>query len=207
MAEMKVNWISSDVPDAAELKERYEGYTLGEISEREGKGLLDTMLDIAVAAKLKAGFGTTIVEADTEAVREVANSSMALPGISDGGAHTKFITTSRYATEFLAHWVRKHNVMSYEDAHWRLSAYAAQAVGIKDRGYLAEGKPADVIVYDPETVDALPQERLFDYPAGEWRLVQKATGYDRIIVNGVTTFIDGECTEATPGKLLRHGSA
>ena len=38
------------------------------------------------------------------------------------------------------------------------------------------------------------------------RLVQKATGYERIIVNGVTTFIDGECTDATPGQLLRHGT-
>ena len=47
---------------------------------------------------------------------------------------------------------------------------------------------------------------MWDYPAGEWRLIQKAVGYDRIIVNGVTTFIDGECTEATPGKLLRHGT-
>ena len=63
-----------------------------------------------------------------------------------------------------------------------------------------------MIVYDPDTVDALPQERAYDYPAGEWRLVQKAVGYDRIIVNGATTFIDGECTDAIPGKLLRHGT-
>jgi N-acyl-D-aspartate/D-glutamate deacylase len=81
------------------------------------------------------------------------------------------------------------------------------AVGLKDRGCICEGKAADVIVYNPETLDALPQERLYDYPAGEWRLVQKAKGYDRIIVNGKTTFIDGECTDATPGQLLRHGSA
>jgi N-acyl-D-amino-acid deacylase len=47
---------------------------------------------------------------------------------------------------------------------------------------------------------------VWDYPAGEWRLIQKAIGYDRIIVNGVTTFIDGECTGDTPGKLLRHGT-
>jgi N-acyl-D-aspartate/D-glutamate deacylase len=80
------------------------------------------------------------------------------------------------------------------------------AVGLKDRGYLAEGKAADVIVYDRDALDALPQERLYDYPAGEWRLVQKAKGYDRIIVNGQTTFIDGECTDAIPGRLLRHGS-
>ena len=57
--------------------------------------------------------------------------------------------------------------MSLEEAHWRLSGYPALACGLKDRGVLGEGKPADVIVYDPDTVDALPQERLFDYPAGE----------------------------------------
>jgi N-acyl-D-amino-acid deacylase len=63
------------------------------------------------------------------------------------------------------------------------------------------------IIYNPDTVDCLDQERLFDYPAGEWRLVQEATGYDRIIVNGEATFIDGKCTDATPGQLLRHGAA
>jgi N-acyl-D-amino-acid deacylase len=63
-----------------------------------------------------------------------------------------------------------------------------------------------VIVYDYNTLDSLPQERVWDYPAGEWRLIQRAKGYDRIIVNGQTTFIEDECTDVTPGKLLRHGS-
>ncbi len=207
MADMKVTWISSDAPNAQELKERYEGFTLGEIAAREDKHMLDAMLDIAVAARLQAGFETTIVPMDTQAVKEVATSTVALPGLSDGGAHTKFITTGRYATEMLAYWVREHEIMSLEEAHWRLAAYSAQAMGMKDRGYLAEGAAADVIVYDYETLDCLPPERLWDYPAGEWRLVQKATGYDRIIVNGKTTFIDGECTDETPGRLLRHGAA
>jgi N-acyl-D-amino-acid deacylase len=206
LAEIKVNWISSDAPAAQELKDKYEGWTIGEIAAREDKGLLDVMLDIAVAARLNAGFGTTMIEMDPQAVKEVGNCSVALPGISDGGAHTKFVTTGRFSTELLGYWVREHEIMSLEDAHWRLSAYPAQAVGLRDRGFLAEGKPADVLVYDPDTVDALEQERLFDYPADEWRLVQRAKGYDHIIVNGRTTFIDGECTEATPGKLLRHGA-
>ena len=51
------------------------------------------------------------------------------------------------------------------------------------------------------------RKNVFDYPADEWRLVQKAIGYESIIVNGTTTFIDGVCTDATPGKLLRHGVA
>jgi N-acyl-D-amino-acid deacylase len=207
LAEITVNWISSDANDALALKEMYEGYTIGEIAEREGKHLGDALLDIAVAGDLNVGFGTTMIDMDTQAVKEVANCSVALPGISDGGAHTKFVTTARFASELLGHWVRDHQIMSLEEAHWRLSAYPAQAVGLRDRGWLGEGKPADIIIYDPDTVGAQPQERLFDYPADEWRLVQKALGYDRIIVNGKTTFIDGICTDETPGKLLRHGSA
>ena len=50
-------------------------------------------------------------------------------------------------------------------------------------------------------------ERLYDFPANDWRLVQKSVGYKWTIVNGEVTFKDGECTNATPGLLLRNGAA
>jgi N-acyl-D-amino-acid deacylase len=204
--EIKVHWVSSDVARAQELKEAYEGFTIGEIAAREGKHPIDAMLDVAVAGELRVGFATPLLKTPPQSMKEIATSPVALPGVSDGGAHTKFVTTARYPTELLSLWVREHEIMALEEAHWRLSAYAAMAAGLRGRGFLAEGAPADVIVYDPDTIDSLPQERVWDYPAGEWRLVQRSTGYDRIIVNGVTTFVDGECTEATPGRLLRHGT-
>ncbi|CUU56963.1 N-acyl-D-aspartate/D-glutamate deacylase [Parafrankia irregularis] len=204
--DIKVHWISSDVSRARHLKDTYEGYTVGEIAAREGKHPIDAMLDVAVAGELRVGFATPLLETPPESMREIANAPVALPGVSDGGAHTKFVTTARYPSELLGLWVREHGIMSLEQAHWRLSAYPAAAAGLKGRGFLAEGAPADVIVYDPQTVDSLPAERVWDYPAGEWRLIQKAVGYDRIIVNGRTTFVDGECTEETPGRLLRHGT-
>ncbi len=206
LSEIKVHWISSDVPNARELKDTYEGFTIAEVAGREGKHEIDAFLDVAVAGQLRVGFATPMMMTPPQSMKEIATSSVALPGVSDGGAHTKFVTTARYATELLGYWVRKHQIMSLEEAHWRLSYYPAVAAGLKGRGFLAEGMAADVVVYDPETIDSLPAERLSDYPAGEWRLVQKAVGYDRIIVNGKTTFIDGECTGATPGKLLLHGS-
>jgi N-acyl-D-amino-acid deacylase len=206
MDAIKVNWISSDAPNAQEIKDRYEGWTIGEIAAREHKHPIDAMLDVAVAGDLKVGFATEMIVTPPDSMREIATSPVALPGVSDGGAHTKFVTTARYPTELIAYWVREHEIMSLEEAHWRLSYYPAVAAGLKDRGYLREGAPADVIVYDYERLDSCPQERLWDYPGGEMRLVQKAVGYDRIIVNGRTTFIDGECTDATPGKLLRHGT-
>ena len=206
LSEIKIHWISSDVPDARKLKDTYEGFTIGEVAAREGKHEIDAFLDVAVAGQLQVGIATLMMMTPPESMKEIATSPVALPGVSDGGAHTKFVTTARFPTDLIAYWVREHEIMSLEEAHWRLSAYPAQAAGLKGRGFLAEGAPADVIVYDFETLDSLPQERVWDYPAGEWRLIQRAKGYDRIIVNGHTTFIEDECTQATPGKLLRHGS-
>ncbi len=204
---IKVGWIPLDVPNGLELQRTYEGFTIGEIAAREDKHPIDVLLDIALWGELKSGFETEMIMTDPKNMSIVINSPMALPGISDGGAHTKFITTGRFPTELLGYWVREHNLMSLEDAHWRLSAYPAQAAGLKGRGYIAEDMAADIIIYDPETVDAGPQERVWDYPANEWRLIQKAVGYNYILVNGTITFIDGECTQATPGRLLRHGAA
>lgn len=205
--DIKVGWIPLDVPDGLALQDRYEGYTIGEIAAREEKHPIDVLLDISVWGELKAGFETTVIVTSPEAMKEIATASVALPGVSDGGAHTKFVTTGRYPTELLGHWVRDHDIMSLEEAHWRLSALPARAAGLKGRGYLAEDMPADIIVYDLAELESLPAERAWDYPAGEWRLIQKAKGYNHIFVNGVETFRDGECTQATPGKLLRHGVA
>ena len=62
-------------------------------------------------------------------------------------------------------------------------------------------------MYDLENLKIVPEgghEVVQDYPAGEWRRVQKAEGYRWILVNGEVTFEDGEATGATPGQLLRN---
>ena len=182
-----------------------EGMTVGELAERDNKHPVDVMLDVALVDDLKTMFVTPPQEIDMEAMREMANSPFALPGISDGGAHMKFLTMGRYPTEFLTHLVRENDIMDLEQAHWRLSGYPALAAGFKDRGFLREGAPADLNVYDYDALEVLPTERLYDFPAGDWRLAQKAAGYRYTIVNGEITFEDGECTGATPGRLLRHG--
>jgi N-acyl-D-amino-acid deacylase len=136
------------------------------------------------------------------------SSPYSIPGVSDGGAHTKFFTGGAYSTDFLTWLVRDEGVVTLEDAHYRLSNLAAQAAGFKDRGVLREGAAADVLVYDLEELQIDPPwigEALTDLPGGEWRRVQRAKGYQQIIVNGEVTFEDGECSGATPGQLLRGG--
>ena len=88
---------------------------------------------MALAGQLQVGFATPMLKTPPEAMKEIATSPVALPGVSDGGAHTKFVTTARYPTELLGYWVREHEIMSLEEAHWRLSYYPAVAAGLKGR--------------------------------------------------------------------------
>ena len=91
-----------------------------------------------------------------------------------------------------------------------LAAAALAAVGADDREVaVATAAALTVAAWVVLTVFLAarrPQERLWDYPAGEMRLVQKAVGYEHTFVNGVETFTDGECTNETPGRLLRNGT-
>jgi N-acyl-D-aspartate/D-glutamate deacylase len=190
----------------AELK-RFEGETIAEVARATGKHPVDAFLDMACATRLEAEFETPGEAVDADRMRELVNYKYSLPGISDGGAHTKFLTIGSYTTQFIADWVREHEMLELEDAHWRLSAYPAQVAGIRDRGFLREGAPADIIVYDFDNLHTLPARRAYDFPAGQWRQVMKAEGYRYTIVNGEVTFEDNEPTGAVPGMLLRHGAA
>ena len=136
---------------------------------------------------------------------EVLQSLYVIPGISDGGAHVKFSTGGNYPTEMLTWLVRDERVISLEDAHYKLSYLPAHFGGFKDRGAIKEGSPADIVVYDLNKLEVLPSEIAEDLPGGEWRRIQKAKGYNWIMVNGEVTFEEGEATGAMPGRLLRNG--
>jgi N-acyl-D-amino-acid deacylase len=183
----------------------FEGNTIRELAAKLGKHPVDAFLDLVVEEDLKTEFQTAEVKPNTEAMDRVVTAPYAIPGLSDGGAHTKFLTNGRYGTEYLIEHVRERKVVDLEEAHWRLSGYSAYAAGLKDRGALRAGMPADIIIYDFDKLEIRPVETAYDFPANEWRRIQKADGYRYVLVNGVTTFIDGECTGATPGQLLRHG--
>ncbi len=191
----------------SDLEEKYEGLSLAQIAEKEHKHVIDAMLDLAIADNLKTQWRTPVRNSSVENHRELMSSPYTLAGVSDGGAHMKFITNGIYPTDLLTWMVRDTGILSLEEAHFRLSGLQAWAAGFKDRGSLREGQAADIVVYDLEKLDIKPMEIVHDLPAGEWRRVQKAEGYRWIMVNGQVTFEDGKCTNAIPGKLLRHGRA
>jgi N-acyl-D-aspartate/D-glutamate deacylase len=188
------------LPENKSLK----GRTIGELAKEQGKHPIDTLLDLSVAEDLKTTFAMQgFINNDEEALTTIIKHPLCLIGASDGGAHTKFLTLGRYPTHFLAHWVRDKKIMTLEEAHWRLSAMLGWAIGIRDRGWLREGMPADIVVYELDKLAVRPMETIQDLPDGDWRRVQKADGYNYLIVNGQVTFEDGKCTGALPGKMLR----
>jgi N-acyl-D-amino-acid deacylase len=183
-----------------------EGLTLKEASARTGAHIVDTMLDIAIADGLRTVFDAPPPHTRLDLLKEIVNYPYAIPGISDGGAHTKFFCGGRYPTEFLASFTRDHSMLSLEDAHWKLSAWPALCVGIPDRGLLRPGYAADLVIYDYDKLGIEPKAVVRDLPGGEWRRVEAARGYRYIMVNGEVTLTDGQPTGATPGMLLRHGT-
>jgi N-acyl-D-aspartate/D-glutamate deacylase len=201
-----VQWV-----DNHEELEKYVGKALGQIGAEEGKHPIEVMLDLSLATNLKAEFLGPNRGINADYMAEIINNSpYTFPGVSDGGAHTKFFTGGAFTTDFLRWLVRDEQKVTLEEAHYRLSALPAHAAGFKNRGTLREGAHADVVVYDLKGLDIEPDwvgEVAHDFPGGEWRRVQRAHGYRSIIVNGQETFAEGKCTGATPGTLVRNGRA
>jgi N-acyl-D-aspartate/D-glutamate deacylase len=185
----------------------FENLTVAEVAARTGKHPVDAMLDVAVADDLRTVFYAEPANVDRDAMREIVDYQWIVPGVSDGGAHTKFFTGGRYPTEFLSRIVREEQMCSLEHAHWRLSTLPAHCAGFRDRGTIAEGAPADLVVYDFERLACLPTEVAHDFPGGEWRRIQRAQGYRFVLVNGQVTIEDDRETGVHSGRLLRHGAA
>ncbi len=189
--------------------EKYLGKSLGQIAQEENKTPIDVMLDLSIASDLNVEFLGPNKGFNGEFMAEMINDSdYTFPGVSDGGAHTKFFTGGAFTTDFLSWLVRDEQRITLEEAHYRLSALPAKAAGFHDRGALRPGWAADVVVYDLNGLGIEPDwigEVVHDFPGGEWRRIQRAKGYHAIVVNGEVTFRDGKCTGATPGRLLRQG--
>ena len=203
---LMVQWVNENP-----ALEKYVGKSVGQIAMEEKKHEVDAMLDLAIAGDLKVEFLGPNRGFNVDYYDEMMNNSpYTIPGVSDGGAHTKFFNGGAYTTDFLKWLVRDEKRITLEEAHYRLSALPAHAAGFRDRGMLREGLAADVVVYDLDGLSVEPDwvgEIVHDFPGGEWRRVQHARGYKAIICNGEQTWDAGKCTGATPGKLLRHGHA
>jgi N-acyl-D-aspartate/D-glutamate deacylase len=180
-----------------------ENQTIGDLAEQLGKHPVDALLDIAVHDRLRTQFWSLPSNAGLEGFSALMRDPWVIPGVSDGGAHTRFLTAGRYPTDAIIRAAREREILSLEEVHWKLSALPAYCAGFRDRGTLEPGKAADVVVYDLERLGMTPVEKLHDFPAGEWRRVQRGIGYRHVLVNGEPILADDRETHRYPGRLLR----
>jgi N-acyl-D-aspartate/D-glutamate deacylase len=107
--------------------------------------------------------------------------------------------------------VREKQAIALPEAIRMLTSRPAEVFGITDRGRLAPGLAADVVVFDPATVGTSKLRRVHDLPAGADRLVADASGIEAVIVNGTIVRRGGHDAVAPdgplPGALLRNGRA
>ena len=97
----------------------------------------------------------------------------------------------------IAKYVREDSVLSLEDAVHRMSLMAARRLGLHDRGIIAPGMLADLVVFDPEQI-----RDMAEFGAGA---TQYAEGVDYLFVNGTPVIDDGQLMDVMPGRVLRRG--
>lgn len=183
------------------------GRNIAELAQAHGKDPLDTFFDLALADALGTEFTLAVLNCEPALLQEVITDPRVLIGLSDAGAHVDMLCNTGYPTYLLGTWVRERGVMSWERAVQRLTAEPAQFFGLADRGVIAQGKAADLVIFDPCTVAAGDKEMRYDLPGGEGRFVQQARGIQWVIVNGEVLFAAGRHTGALPGCVLRSGPA
>jgi N-acyl-D-aspartate/D-glutamate deacylase len=184
------------------------GRSVGEVAAARGGEPFDTLLDIVTADELRTGltpapFGNDA--ADWRARAEVWRSPHAVIGGSDAGAHLDMMCGAIYTTSLLGHGVREHQVVTLEEAVRLLTDVPARLYGLAERGRITPGWHADLVLFDPATIDHGPERTHYDLPAGAPRLVADAHGIASVLVGGVEVCHEGVATGALPGTVLRSG--
>jgi N-acyl-D-amino-acid deacylase len=181
-----------------------EGKTVAEIAAERGVDGVDALLDITLADDLENEFTMQSFNTRADRMAEILNNRDMLLGLGDGGAHLDMLCDSGYPTYVLGTWVRERKVLSLEEAVRRMTSDPADFFGIRDRGRIAMGQKADLVLFDPATVGSVGRpERRYDLPGGAKRMVMRSQGVEMTLVNGVVTWEKGALTGAAAGRVLR----
>jgi len=184
------------------------GRTLGGLAREQGTTPLEAMLDLALSDEIRTSFSPALPPEDREtwaARAAVWRDPRALPGASDAGAHLDMIDTFAYTTVLLGLGVRENEALSWEEAVRLLTSAPADLYGLRDRGRVAPGAWADLVLFDPDRIGPGPVHTRADLPAGASRLYAEAEGIERVLVAGEEVVAEGCFGEPRPGRVLRSG--
>ena len=184
---------------------QYERRTIGEIAEQRHEDPLDTFFNLALEDDLNIQY--TMQQYHEEGIQRLIADPRTMIGLSDGGAHVNMLCDAGYCTYLLGTWVRERQALTLENAIKRITSEPADFFGIKDRGRLKVGLPADIAIFDERKVGSAKRARMQnDLPGGGRRLVMPAEGVEYSIVNGDILYEHGHHSGYLPGQVLRSGA-
>jgi N-acyl-D-amino-acid deacylase len=182
---------------------RYIGQTLAQVAAAWGRSPEETALDLVIADSSRVEVVYFLMSEDN--IRQ----QIARPWVSFGSDAESMATDTAFTflrqsahpraygnfARLLARYVRDERVIPLEEAVRRLTALPAENLRIERRGRLQPGFFADVVVFDPATIQ---DHATFEQPH------QYSTGVQHVWVNGVQVLRDGEHTGAKPGRVVRR---
>src|SRR5262249_31030406 len=146
--------------------QRWQGKSIREMAEAQGKGIIDGFLDLVVEEHLETVFLEGSSNVDKVAMAQILTYPNAYIGLSDGAAHVQFHGGYGYSTRLLGYWVRQEGIMSLEQAVRRLTFESASTFGIYDRGVVRPGVAAGIPIFFSVDINPLPGERMTHLPVG-----------------------------------------
>jgi N-acyl-D-amino-acid deacylase len=177
--------------------------TVADIAAERGTSPIDTIIDLSLENDFRQFFVQPFANHDLDVVIEMIKHPRTVVAVSDSGAHVSQIIDASVPTHLLSHWVRHEEALTWEEGVRMLTFDPASMWGFSDRGIIAEGNAADLVVFDPERIAPGLPDADNDLPAGATRLTQRATGIHATVVNGRVLLRDGEPTGDLSGRLLR----
>ncbi|MER6068938.1 D-aminoacylase [Streptomyces sp. NPDC001817] len=185
------------------------GRVVQDIAEERGQDPFACLVEICAADELRTVLWPMPTDNDPAswALRaETWGHEDVLLGGSDAGAHLDRMCGAPYTTRFLGDCLRGRKLVGLEQAVKMLTDDPARLFGLRERGRVREGWHADLVLFDPERIDAGRARLVHDLPGDSPRLDSRAIGVRAVWVNGVEAIRDDVVTGAVPGKVLRSGT-
>ncbi len=177
-------------PEATLLgTEPYTGKTLADMEQELEMPFEDILIDVIGPQGASGAYFVMNDELQSRLLEDP------FVGVSSDGSPTGFHPRGHGTfAKIIEEYVVNRQAIGLGEAVRKMTSFAAQTLGVEDRGSIEVGKAADIIVFDPENVHATAS-----YPEP----MQLATGFDYVIVNGEIAYVGGELQDGLNGRVLR----
>jgi dihydroorotase/N-acyl-D-amino-acid deacylase len=177
-----------------------EGMRLSEIAARRGTDWVNALIDLTIEEEDGLG-GIFFIASEENLALQMRQPWMKF-GTDAGGQDPERARSMTHPRAYgnypraLGRYVREQGVMSLEEAVRKMTSAVATRLSLHDRGIVRPGMFADIVVFDPATIN---DRATYEQPH------QLSEGVRHVLVNGVAVVSDGRHTGATPGRAVRKG--